>query len=51
MLTVFAILVGVPAVIVNPALQSNWVEFLLTWALAGACWVVAEGMAGSAALD
>lgn len=44
MLTTFALLVWVPAVIANPGLKSNWVEFLLTWALAGACWVVAEGM-------
>jgi hypothetical protein len=44
MLSGFALLVWVPAVVANPALQSNWVEFLLTWALAGACWVVAEGM-------
>lgn len=44
MLTLFAILVWVPAVIANPGLHSNWVEFLFTWALAGACWVVAEGM-------
>jgi hypothetical protein len=44
MLTVFAILVWVPAVIAKPSSQSNWGEFLVTWALAGACWVVAEGM-------
>lgn len=44
MLTVFTVLVWVPAVIIKPELPSNWVEFLFTWALAGACWVVAEGM-------
>jgi uncharacterized membrane protein YphA (DoxX/SURF4 family) len=44
MLTVFAVLVWIPAVITKPGLPSNWVEFLFTWALAGACWVVAEGM-------
>ena len=44
MLTAFAALVWVPAVITAPRLQSNWVEFLFTWALAAACWVVAEGM-------
>ncbi|MHB1863816.1 MAG: DoxX family protein [Gemmatimonadaceae bacterium] len=43
LLSVFTVLVWVPAVIGNPAKQSNWVEFLLTFALAGACWVVAEG--------
>lgn len=44
MLTVFAMLVWVPAVIAKPGLPSNWVEFLVTWALAGACWVVAEAL-------
>lgn len=48
MLSGFAVLVWVPAVIANPALQSNWVEFIVTWALAGACWVVAEGMPAAA---
>ncbi len=46
MLTMFALLVWVPAVIAKPGVQSNWEEFLVTWALAGACWVVAEGMPG-----
>ena len=44
MLTAFAALVWVPAVITAPGLQSNWVEFLFTWALAAGCWVVAEGV-------
>lgn len=44
MLTLFALLVWVPAVITDPKLPSNWIEFLFTWALAGACWVVAEGL-------
>lgn len=48
LLSVFALLVWVPAVITNPAMQSNWEEFLLTFALAGACWVVAEGIPASA---
>ena len=48
LLSVFTVLVWVPAVVTNPAMQSNWVEFLLTFALAGACWVVAEGMPASA---
>ena len=43
MLSLFALLVWVPAVISRPGLQSNWVEFLVTWELAAACWVVAEG--------
>ena len=44
MLSVFTLLVWVPAVITQPGLSSNWVEFLFTWALAAACWVVAESM-------
>lgn len=44
MLSVFALLVWVPAVITKPGLPSNWAEFLFTWALAAACWVVAVGI-------
>ncbi|MGH7532789.1 MAG: DoxX family membrane protein [Gemmatimonadales bacterium] len=43
MLSLFVVLVWVPAVITQPGLQSNWVEFLFTWALAAACGVVAVG--------
>lgn len=46
MLGMFAVLVWVPAVIGNPGLQSNWVEFLVTFALAGASWVVAGSIPG-----
>lgn len=51
MMTAFALLVWVPAVIAKPGVQSNWAEFLFTWALAGAFWVVAQGMAARATLD
>ena len=44
MLSVFTVLVWIPAVITKPGLASNWVEFVFTWALAGACWVVAESI-------
>lgn len=44
LLSVFALLVWVPAVITKPRLPSNWVEFLFTVALGAACCVVAEGM-------
>ena len=44
MLSVFALLVWVPAVITKPKLPSNWGEFLFTVALAAACLVVAEGI-------
>ena len=44
MLSVFALLVWVPAVLTKPTDQGNWVEFLFTFALAGASWVVAESI-------
>ena len=44
MLSAFTVLVWIPAVIAEPGLRSNWVEFLFTWALAAACWVVAVGI-------
>jgi len=44
LLSVFALLVWVPAVITNPKLPSNWGEFLFTVALGAACLVVAEGI-------
>ena len=51
MLSLFTVLVWVPAVMTRPELQSNWVEFLFTWALAAACWVVAEGIPARGRLD
>lgn len=47
LLSVFTLLVWVPAVVTNPKLHSNWGEFLFTFALAGAAWVVTESYAGS----
>lgn len=44
LLTVFALLVWVPAVVTKPHVESNWVEFLFTAALAGAIAVVAESI-------
>jgi uncharacterized membrane protein len=46
MLSAFTLLVWVPAVIEKPSLSSNWVEFLFTFALATASWVVAESIPG-----
>jgi uncharacterized membrane protein YphA (DoxX/SURF4 family) len=43
MMSIFTILVWVPAIVTKPT-ASNWVEFLFTFALAGACWVVAESI-------
>jgi hypothetical protein len=45
MLSIFTILVWVPAIVTKPT-ASNWVEFLFTFALAGASWVVAESIPG-----
>ena len=50
MLSLFALLVWIPAVITQPGLQSNWVEFLVTWELAAACWVVAQGISDRPAM-
>lgn len=44
MLSVFALAVWVPIVIVRPTVPSNWGELLYTFALAGAAWVVAESI-------
>jgi uncharacterized membrane protein YphA (DoxX/SURF4 family) len=46
MLSVFTLLVWVPAVAAHPRLPSNWGEFIFTFALAGAAWVVAESIPG-----
>jgi hypothetical protein len=48
MFSLFTVLIWVPAVITRPELPSNWVEVLYTFALAGACWVVAERMPAGA---
>lgn len=44
MLSLFTVLVWIPAVVTNPGLHSNWSEFLFTFALAGASWVVADSI-------
>ena len=44
MLSLFTLLVWVPAVVNRPAIRSNWVEFLFSGALAGAARVVAESI-------
>lgn len=44
MLSLFTLLVWVPAVFARPDIRSNWVEFLFSGALAGAAWVVAESI-------
>jgi uncharacterized membrane protein len=46
MLSAFTVLVWIPAVVTKPASASNWVEFLFTFALACAAWVIAESIPG-----
>lgn len=49
MLSLFTLLVWVPAIITKPGLDSNWVEGLFTFALACASWLVAESISPTAA--
>lgn len=49
MMSVFTVLVWIPAVITNPKLPSNWSEFLVTFAIAGASWVMADALGPSGA--
>lgn len=44
MMSIFTVLVWIPAVSTKPDLPSNWVEFLFTFAIAGASWVMTEAM-------
>jgi uncharacterized membrane protein YphA (DoxX/SURF4 family) len=51
MLSLFTVLVWVPAVVSKPGVTSNWVEGVVTAALAGAVWVVAAGIPPTRARD
>lgn len=51
MLSLFALLVWVPVVIAKLSDGSNWVEFLFTFALACASWVVAESVSQRRAVE
>jgi uncharacterized membrane protein YphA (DoxX/SURF4 family) len=44
MMSIFTLLIWIPAVITKPDLASNWGEFLFTFAIAGASWVMAVGL-------
>lgn len=44
MMSAFTLLVWIPAVIARPRIPSNWGEFLFTFVLAGAAWVIAESI-------
>lgn len=43
MLALFGVLVWVPRLMARPEAHSNWSEFSLTFLMAGAAWLVAEG--------
>jgi len=49
MLGVFTILVWVPAVVATPTKVGDWSEFLTSWTIAAAAWVVAEGISAQSA--
>ncbi len=44
MLSVFTLLVWVPAVLAAPTSLPQWTEFLISWAITAGAWVVAESM-------
>jgi uncharacterized membrane protein len=49
MLTIFTVLVWIPAIITAPTSHGNWGEFVLSWAIAAGAWVVAGSIAGESA--
>jgi uncharacterized membrane protein len=46
MLTAFGVVVQIPALIAMPAAQSQWIEVLASFALAGAAWAIAGAVTG-----
>jgi uncharacterized membrane protein len=46
MLTIFTLLVWVPAIAAAPAARVPWTAALISWAIAGAAWVVAGSLTG-----
>ncbi len=44
MLSVFTLLVWVPAVLAAPTSLPQWTEFLISWAITAGAWVVAESI-------
>jgi uncharacterized membrane protein len=48
MLTLFALLVWVPAVVAKPTDRFSWTALLITWAIAAAAWVVVGSIASPA---
>ena len=48
MLTLFGLLVWVPAVVAKATDRFSWTALLITWAIAAAAWVVAGSIASPA---
>jgi uncharacterized membrane protein len=46
MVTLFALLIWLPAVMATPRVQLPWTAFWISWAIAAAGWVVAQSMDG-----
>jgi uncharacterized membrane protein len=46
MLTIFTLLVWVPAIVANPSSQGSWSELTISWAMSAAAWVVAASFPG-----
>jgi uncharacterized membrane protein len=44
MLTVFTVLVWIPAIIAAPSSQGSWSELTISWAMSAAAWVVAASI-------
>lgn len=45
MLSVFTVLVWIPAILAAPTSHGPWSEFTISWAMSGAAWVVAASIA------
>ena len=48
MLTIFMLLVWVPAIVASPATREVWMDFFITAMCAGAAWVIAAALQGTA---
>ena len=48
MLTLFMLLVWVPAIVASPATREVWMDFFITALCAGAAWVIAASLQGTA---
>jgi uncharacterized membrane protein len=49
MLTIFTVLVWIPAIVIAPTNHGNWGEFVLSWAIGAGAWVIAGSIAAETA--